>query len=377
VEYFFSTYNPLFFILITAIFIVTILYLVITKFLVPMQKMHRYEKSLLELQNEKMKALFTQFSPSPVFRFDKAGKLVLTNNAGYAVFGKSDPVGRNLRDLIPALKKFDLEKIITDLEEHTLDASILDREYSITLKGVPEVGFGHLYCFDITERILYERELEFTRSKLRELALHLQDLRESDRNAVAMELHDNICQRLSSVRLTIENIDNQQAMEGNERMQLDEITHIVDDLIVDTRELSYTLKPRFLGEFGLVPAVKTLVEQTISKSSIQGVFNHYGFEQRLDPKLETYIYRIIQELLNNIMKHSGASKFIVQIFRDAHSIKVLVQDNGKGVDKDLLAQKQGLGLVNIRERIETFNGSFSFESEKNKGTEFIIELPAA
>jgi signal transduction histidine kinase len=272
---------------------------------------------------------------------------------------------------------YDLEKIISELEECTLDASICGREYSVTLKGVPEVDFGHLYCFDITERILYERELEFTRSKLRELALHLQDLRESDRNSVAMELHDNICQRLSSVRLTIENFDNCAVSGEDPKQVFGEIISVVDDLIVDTRELSYTLKPKYLGEFGLVPAVQSLVDQTISKSEIKGVFKHYGFDKRLEPKLEVYIYRIIQELLNNILKHSEAARFIVQIFRDENSVKIMVQDNGKGIDKEDLSRVHGLGLVNIRERVETFNGSFSFESQKNHGTEFIIELPAA
>lgn len=376
-DIFFNTYNPLFFILIIGVFVITILYLVITQFFIPMERMHRAEKNTLELQAEKMKALFTQFAPNPIFRFDFAGKVLLTNEAGLEVFKNEDPRDKNLKDLIPSLRGIDLRRIITEVQEYSLDATILDKEYHIIIKGVPEFDFGHMYCFDITERVRYERELEQTKHKLSDLALGLQDLRESDRNSVAMELHDNICQRLSSIRLAVESYNPKNFTEETAEQFFGDIIRAVDDMIVDTRELSYTLKPKFLGEFGLVAALESLVDQTRKKTGLKGIFKHYGFDSRLEPKLEVYIYRIIQELLSNILRHSGASFFVVQIFRNNESVKLLVQDNGIGVDAATLNSNRGLGLVNIKERVETFNGTFSYETQPNHGTEFIIELPAA
>ena len=374
-EYFFSINNPLFFILLTGFILFVLMYTIITKFLIPMQRTHTEEKTALELKNEKMNALFTTFSPNPVFRFDRKGEILLTNNAGFAVFGEGNPVGKNIREVFPAVGNLDIENFIAEVKELSIDVSLLDHQFSVILKGVPDMDFGHIYCFDITERKKYEEDLEYTKWKLRELAAHLQELRESDRNTVAMELHDNICQRLSTIKLTAENFD--MAIFTNEQStrRYHEMISIVDDLIVDTRELSYSLKPRYLGEFGLVPALETLIEQTVSKSGMKGTFNHYGFEERLDPKLEINIYRIIQELLNNIVRHSEATRFIVQIFKNDISVKVLVQDNGIGLRSDAGSRWHGLGLLNIRERVNSFNGIVNFESQVNKGTETIIEFP--
>ncbi len=374
-EYFFSINNPLFFILLTGFILYILMYTIITKFLIPLQRTHAEEKTALELKNEKMKALFTTFSPNPVFRIDRRGEILLSNDAGMAIFGENSPIGKKIDEIIPSSRQLDIEDIIDNLKELTTDVTIFDRDYNITVKGVPDMGFAHIYCFDITERKKYEEDLEYTKWKLRELAAHLQDLRESDRNTVAMELHDNICQRLSTIKLTAENFDSALFANAQSAIRYQDMIKIIDDLIVDTRELSYSLKPRYLGDFGLVPALQTLIDQTVNKSAIKGSFNHYGFEERLDPKLEINIYRIIQELLNNIMRHSEASWFIVQIFKNESSVKVMVQDNGKGLGREPDTKWQGLGLLNIRERVSSFNGILNFESQENKGTETIIEFP--
>jgi signal transduction histidine kinase len=149
--------------------------------------------------------------------------------------------------------------------------------------------------------------------------------------------------------------------------------------MAEAREISYNLMPSVLVDFGLVPAVQFLVEQ-FSKSSHLNVHIHVsGVENRLDPSIEVGLYRIAQEALTNITKHAEATTVNIQLLGDSKSIRLTVEDDGKGFLINRLEprkdQRHGMGLVSMRERAASFNGLFMLDSRPGRGTEIIVEIP--
>lgn len=374
-EFFFNTSNPIFFIILSMLLGVATVYIVVVYYVIPQQKKHFDEKKELELKNEKMISLFTTENPNPVFRFDHTGTILMTNDSGYAMFPGIDPVSQNLTSLIPELHTINLSDIITRLEDYSTDASINTRDYQIRVKGVPDVNFGHAYCFDITDRKRDEEKLKRTQSKLRELTTHIQDVVEINRNALAMELHDGICQTVSTIKLVAERLDEHLVNSEESEQIYTEMINIIDSAVKEIRELSYSLTPKLLGEFGLISAIQTLLDQVRTNSDLHISFQHYGNEDRISQKLEISIYRVLQEIINNILKHAHATAFSVQLFKDSNKISLLVEDNGRGFDVENAISKGGLGLLNMRERIENLNGSINFSSGKSAGTEVMIDIP--
>lgn len=350
------------------------LYFFITEIVQPLRKEHKTEKESLELKNEHLLSLFTTLNPNPVFRFDTTGTIVLTNTAGHEIVG-TGVIGTRIQELIPEIAGLELGTLINTRQDYIMDCIINGRDFSITVKGVPELLCGHIYCYDITERKKYELDLENTKSKLRDLALHISDLREEDRTRLGMELHDNISQTLTVVKMIAERFSRLNFADDESFTNHLYMKSLVENLIIETKELSYSFKPKYLSDLGLAAAVYGLVKQATINEKIKGQFFHFGLETKIPPKVEVYIFRIIQELVNNILRHSGANSFIVQIFNSADFINILVQDDGNGFDRNRLKETAGLGLVNIKERVDAFNGSFDYETGTKKGTEFIIQLP--
>ena len=108
------------------------------------------------------------------------------------------------------------------------------------------------------------------------------------------------------------------------------------------------------------------------------VFNSYDFEQRVDPRMEKALYRICQEAIHNIIKHSDADSATIELFREFKQIALVIEDNGKGFDiknVDLKVGKSGIGLISMRERVYVFNGDFNIESKMGEGTEIVVVIP--
>jgi signal transduction histidine kinase len=147
---------------------------------------------------------------------------------------------------------------------------------------------------------------------------------------------------------------------------------------MELKNISYDLKPRLLEIHGLIPALRLMVEQVSSSEGIKGTFEHFDVTT-LKPRLEITIFRICQELINNIIKHSRAGFFSIQISQDDKSIKLIVDDNGIGFEKPRTSyddsKLRGMGLISISERVEAFKGEISIDSTPGNGTVVAIEFP--
>ncbi len=237
---------------------------------------------------------------------------------------------------------------------------------------------GILILFYLYKRFrIRQREL-FNKQLLAQKEAHLRavvEAQENERKRIAKDLHDGVGQTLSGIRLAMQNLSLQIKSHSKEYGdKVSELTNIIDGACTEVRSISHQMMPRVLQEEGLIPALADMLEKAFRFSSIKYNFEHFGIEDRFNESIEIGLYRIAQELVNNIIKHSGASEVTVQIFRANKTLVLLIEDNGSGFEYNKLKSK-GIGLMNISSRVETIHGEFNLEPSPHSGTLATIRIP--
>ena len=193
---------------------------------------------------------------------------------------------------------------------------------------------------------------------------------ESERKRIAQELHDGLGQNLLVIKnrallgLSVEGKDE----------QLNEIQETVTDALSEVRTIAYNLRPLHLERLGLTSTIEEMVEQVEAASGIQISYDISKIDNLFTAENEINFYRIVQESLNNIVKHSKATKASVEVFRDNQQITLEIRDNGLGFESEKVKEKNGLGLNGIAERVKILKGTYLIESEINKGTRVLVEI---
>ncbi|MCX6135152.1 MAG: PAS domain S-box protein [Ignavibacteriales bacterium] len=203
---------------------------------------------------------------------------------------------------------------------------------------------------------------------------------EDERRRIAREIHDSLGQMLTAIKFNVEILEDAAGLQTEEdAKRLVDIKSLLDNAMAEAREISYNLMPSVLVDFGLVPALQFLGEQFSKSNQLTVKVHTNGVEGRLDPSIEVGLYRIAQEALNNIAKHAGATEINVQLIGDSKSMKLIIEDDGKGFHVSRFEpqthQRRGMGLVSMRERAASFNGVFVLDSHPGHGTEIIVEVP--
>lgn len=151
---------------------------------------------------------------------------------------------------------------------------------------------------------------------------------------------------------------------------------MIDTSIKELRRVAHNMMPEMLTKFGLNEALKEYCNSINATGLVAVTYQSHGLEARPDKSTEIIVYRIVQELLNNILKHAGATTALVQLIRDENRLNVVVEDNGKGFDPSRPENNKGAGWENIRSRVEYLKGQAEVHSEPGKGTLVNIELTA-
>lgn len=197
-----------------------------------------------------------------------------------------------------------------------------------------------------------------------------------ERQRIGQELHDGLGQILSATRLSISAMQQKVFLtEQRKKELLDAAIESVDKAFYELRDISHNLAPSALTEKGLLGALKDLTEQVNKSNHIQAHFETYGMNGALDSIMENTIYRAVQELLNNAIKHADATGFFIQLVRSDQEITLMVEDNGKGFNKENTFILPGGGLNNIRSRVENLDGNIFIDAMENRGTIITIVIP--
>ncbi len=199
---------------------------------------------------------------------------------------------------------------------------------------------------------------------------------EEERSRIAKDLHDGLGSLLSGTKLSFMNVRENLPLTPETSNQFDRSLSMLDNSIGDLRKIAQNLMPEALVKFGLQEAVRDFCDTIQSTTGIKVLFQQLGERRKLHSTAEMFIYRIIQELVNNAVKHAEASQVIVQLSMSNNKTGITVEDNGKGFDKKILDQVKGAGMANISYRVQYFNGTSDLVTSPGNGTSVNIELIA-
>ena len=225
-----------------------------------------------------------------------------------------------------------------------------------TFFQIASITFAALLAVFVTGLLLNVRERRLADSKLKALTERIFDTQEEERGRVARELHDSISQILVGIRYTLE-LAKRRLANGDGRAQEDLGKGIsgLNDAIHEVRRISADLRPGVLDDLGLGPALKALIDEFGQRTGMETQFETVVFRNRIDQDAKIALYRIAQEALTNVERHSEADKVTVEVFGHRRGATMRIQDNGRGIGK--VSEGGGLGLRNMQERIDQLGGS--------------------
>lgn len=212
-----------------------------------------------------------------------------------------------------------------------------------------------------------EKELEATKTILK--------VQEEERGRVAKDLHDGLGGMLSGIKLNLS------AMKGNVILQQQDAglfaksIEQLDNAISEMRRVAHNMMPESLLKFGLSQAVQDYCESLNESGVIQVTFKNLGLNERIENSVEIVLYRIIQELVNNVIKHARAQHIFIQLSKNEHQLTLTVEDDGKGFDVNKIDNLKGFGLSNIQSRVNFLKGNLEIDSKQDIGTSFYITIP--
>lgn len=264
----------------------------------------------------------------------------------------------------------------------------LDMTIVPTFNIKQQIESFNIICSDKTERKEAEaRSHEIIKDKIeselkeqRVRSILILEGQEEERRRISRDIHDGIGQQLTALKFTIENINLEPNMPTREE-NVKEAQKMLNQVIREVRRVSFNLNPSALSDYGLVPVTRRFCAEANRLSDKTVIFeNKTGFLNRMDKSIETNLYRIIQEAVNNAIKYSKSDEIRVEFSHKAHYLNVDVIDNGVGFDfqnyrKSESKDGTGLGILNMQERTYYINGTFELSSEPGKGTRINIHLP--
>ncbi len=192
------------------------------------------------------------------------------------------------------------------------------------------------------------------------------ETQEEERKRVASDLHDSVGSLLASLKMKLQNQQNGSQNDGDQ-------LEILDKLSDDVRKIAHNIMPATLNKYGLVPAIKEEMQNMVSAKGLETSFVDFGMEKRLNKQGEIHIFRVVQETLQNAVKHSGASRVSVEITNDPKNLNIMVEDNGTGFNTKSISHN--FGLKSIASRIAILKGQWNIDSAPGRGTLVNITIP--
>jgi PAS domain S-box-containing protein len=237
--------------------------------------------------------------------------------------------------------------------------------------------------FDITEQkkveiFLRESEesLKQTSQELRGLSRHLDELIEKERSEIARDLHDDLGQKLTAVNLYISWIKSRVGVQsGSISDKIDSIKNLLNDTVKSMHEISYRLRPSILEDLGLQSAVELQLADFSKSTGIGYSVSFIPEKLVVDYGISLMLFRIIQESLTNVARHSNATKVTVDVSFDEADLKLIIRDNGIGLEKDYQRKLKSFGILGMRERALAYGGEFQIEGIKDNGTMVTVKIP--
>lgn len=359
-------------------------------------------RSRSSLNEARMMAIFHS-SGEAIITLDAQQRIVLFNPTAEQVFRCSamDAIGTPIDRFIPARYREGHRKHVERFGETGVTQRKMGRQQPVLVglradgeefpieASIAQVNDGHgkLYAVmlrDVTERVRSEDALKASRQELRELSANLQSVREDEKTRIARELHDDLGQQLTALKMDLSAVEqslaHSPAAPPTVLEQLRGMRRLIDSTVGSVRRIAADLRPVMLDDLGLMPAIDWLLNDFKTRYGID-------IERRIEPgdtlfskNGATTIFRIIQEALTNVVKHAEATRVSIALDTEDGQCRLRIADNGRGVRDAQAAEGHGeksFGLLGIRERVHVLGGSVSIETALAHGFALSVRIPLA
>jgi len=235
--------------------------------------------------------------------------------------------------------------------------------------------FFHMIT-DITGRKEAEEQVRTSRKQLRELSQHLEFVREEERTKLAREIHDELGQLLTALKIDVSWMAKRlPKTEGLLVEKAKTVNELIDEAIQTVKRVSSELRPGVLDHLGLVAAIEWQAQELGKRTEIRFEFKPSVKDIVLERDRSTTIFRICQEVLTNVVRHANASKVKITLKEGLDKIILRIGDNGKGIEKEQLSDPRAFGLIGMRERARSWGGDVTIKGNPGKGTVVTVSIP--
>jgi PAS domain S-box-containing protein len=229
---------------------------------------------------------------------------------------------------------------------------------------------------DITGRKKAEEEIKKSRKLLKAHNKHLIEIRENERAQIAINLHDDIGQKLTAMNLNLAWVKSRIGVQSQVvKDKLEDISLLINETYENIRKISSDLRPSILFDFGLIEAIVLQLKKFENQSGIRYSFNYKPAEFKIDTQLSLAIYRILLESLTNIIRHSQATFSEVSLNLIDSRVELVIKDNGKGIEKEKINSLTSMGIMGMKERVRLVNGKILIAGKKGSGTTIKVSIP--
>jgi signal transduction histidine kinase len=227
---------------------------------------------------------------------------------------------------------------------------------------------------EITRRTKTEEELKYKTEVLSSLTKSLQNIREEESTKIAREIHDELGQALSAINIELMWLIKKYPGETAYNQKLMQVSEIVEETIKNVRRISSSLRPKLLDQLGFLPAIEWQMKEFERRTRIKCDMDIENEEIRLNPIASSTMFRIFQESLTNIARHSGATRAALSFDSGTDSLTMIIKDNGTGFSSDY-RKKHSLGIVGMQERAHSLGGVLEIDKYPGGGTQVTVNIP--
>jgi len=269
-------------------------------------------------------------------------------------------------------------------ESEKKEKQIQEQRFDLQKKNYWIIGITSLLMLATLLSFSYYRRFKLNQErKLQKEIIKQQDIatrliieaEEKERKRIAGDLHDGVGQMMSAAKMNLSSFESKtQFKSEEEKVAFDKIISLVDESCKEVRSVSHNMMPNALLKSGLTSAVKEFIDK-IDHNVLKVNLHSEGLNERLDSNIETVLYRIIQECVNNVIKHSSANQLDISLIKDSDGISATIEDNGTGFNAEQKQKFEGIGLKNIIARVGYLKGSIDFDTSPGEGTLVAIHVP--
>ena len=349
----------------------------------------------LTASEERYRTLF-ETAPDAVGVIDATMRLVMANHQGLKLYGYdslAEVIGLNAHDFIAEVDWPRIEPFLREVSESKRslifehvgvkkDGTHFNVESRISrLHGENEPPSFLIVSLDITERKKAENQLRASQEQLRALSARIQSAREEEGTRIAREIHDELGGALTGLKWDLEGLvgvlaETEGAVSKEARERIQSMTVLIEGTIDTVRRISSELRPGVLDDLGLIAALEWQAQQFQSRTGIEYHSSSSLESVELNRESATAVFRIFQEILTNVLRHSQATAIQVEQREDANHFELKVTDNGRGITNEEKSNTTSLGLLGMRERALLVGGEVSIEGGKG-GTTVVVRVPLA